>query len=146
MLLSLLICKWTTCKLTLSRVALQFQWSKRKQILTTERAIHEDTDYYGGPPTFTKEKGELNWQKSLERSVQYDVFSSPNPGKCHNTEGWRAFCFGLPAWPRLCTSRPQALSTLNVPIPRKVQVLSQNGFQICNQRKKKKKKKNITIT
>ena len=42
MLLFLLICKWTTCKLTLSHSALQFQWSKRKQILTTERAIRED--------------------------------------------------------------------------------------------------------
>jgi len=36
----------------------------------------------------------------------------------------------------LYTCRPQALSSLNVSVSQKVKVISKNGFQVCNQRKK----------
>jgi len=93
-LLFFLILKWTACKLTLSHFGSQFQWSKWKQILTIECVILEDRDtYYCRPATFTKEQGQLNWQRLLQRSVQYAVFSSPKHWKCHDTGEWINFLF-----------------------------------------------------
>jgi hypothetical protein len=61
----------------MSHFGSQFHWSKRKQILTTERAIREHRGaYYRGQSNFTKEQGQLNWQSLLKRSVQYAAFSS----------------------------------------------------------------------
>jgi len=94
MLLFFLIFKLTACKLTLSHFGSQFQWSKWKHILTIECAICEDRDtYYHGPPSFTKEQGQLNWQSLLQHSAQYAVFSSLKHWKCHNTGGWVNFLF-----------------------------------------------------
>ena len=57
-----LIFKLITRKLILSHFGSQFQWSKRERIFTALRAIREHRDaYYREPPTFTKEKGRLNW-------------------------------------------------------------------------------------
>ena len=113
--------KRTTCKLTLSHFGSQFQWSKRKQILTTQRAIREDTvTYHRGPPTFTKEQGHLNWQSLWTSSVQYVVFSSLKPGKCHENEEWISFLFRV-----VCQFAPINLPIAsafysNVPVSRKV--------------------------
>ena len=94
MILFLLILKWTACKLTLSHIGSQFQRSKIKQILTTERAIPERRDlWYRGQPTCTEEQGQVNWQSLLKLSVQYGVLSSLKSRKYHNSGGWISFLF-----------------------------------------------------
>ena len=96
--------KWTTRKLTLSHFGSQFQWSKRKHIFTTERAIRADK-VTGGPPTnFTKEQGHLNWQSLLKRSVPHAAFSSLKPWKFHNTEGWISLLFRVVC--QVATNKP----------------------------------------
>ena len=89
------------CEL-LSHFGSQFQWSKRKQILVIERAIRSCRDAcYRRPPTFAKEQGQLNWQSLLQRSVQYDDFSSRKSWNWHNTEGWISYLFRA-----VCLSAP----------------------------------------
>jgi hypothetical protein len=136
-LLFFLIFKQSTRKFTLSHFGSQFQWSKQKQILTIKCVIPENWDAYcHGPPTFTREK--VNWTDRPYLNVGYNMLFPP---PC-NTECvlklWDkyAFYFGLSAWPRLKTCGLEELSTLNVPIPPKVKVILQIGFQICNQREK----------
>jgi hypothetical protein len=107
MLLFLLIFKWTACKLTLSHRGSQFQRSKSKQILTTERAIPERRDVcYRGQSTCTEEQGQLNWQSLLKRSVQYAVLSSLKFRKYHNSGGWISFLFWI-----VCLAAPIKLPT-----------------------------------
>jgi len=105
MLLFFLVLKWTTCKLTLSHFGSQLQWSKRKQIVTVELRYVKTDAGYGGTHTLTMEHGQLNWQSLLNCLVQYAVFSSPKPWKCHNIEGCISLLF------RVCLAAPINLPT-----------------------------------
>ena len=102
-----LIFIWTACKLMLSYFGSQFQWSKSKQNLTTERAIPECRNVcYRGQPSCTGEQGQLNWKSLLKCSVQYDVLSSLNSRKCHNNGGWISVFFWV-----VCLAAPIKLPT-----------------------------------
>jgi len=136
-LLFFLIFKWTACKLTLSHFCSQFQWSKWKQILTIECAILEDRHL-------------LLWTTDLHqgtRSTELTKFIAAFSTIC---------CFLLPKTLKVswcwgmnkhfmsgclpgCAYKPavhKCYLPIIVPAPWKLYVISQNGFQICNQRKK----------
>jgi len=66
----------------------------------------QDRACYRGPPTFTKEEGQLSWQSLLKILVLYALFFSLKPWKCHNNDRWISFLFWV-----VCLAAPINLPT-----------------------------------